>query len=390
MPHPRGGQRSGSDRLAKAIEDRLKQLKSQGVRITNAELGKVVELQASSFSAVRQGRRGIVTLQALRLSRELARRAGRSTDAEVDGYVAAFLDDAGFGRAIPKMIAPNTTVRRVLDRKRIRAAWVNYCPFSYLTDTSPKEPSGFAVRLFRQFARMADLECEWVECGWSEIIPGLHSGDIDVVATLVFATPRRQFHTHFIELLPALGAGLNAVCMKSVKNGLIKDGDPLSLDVLDRPKGPKIVVVEDELGHEFARSMFEPDHYHDRVKVADTEDIYEMLEQAVEDGAIGLADNLCCREVADTRLADAECLFAESQFRIGGGIVCDAYDRAWIDFLENGFKILTATATPFLQREVDRYYDRLLPTEVRKGALGDWYKKIFGYKHPTKEGKARR
>lgn len=71
----------------------------------------------------------------------------------------------------------------------------NYAPFSYLDESGTL--AGFDVEIAQALCRQMQLDCEVQAIVWSELIPSLESGRVDMVVASMARTPERELRVDF-------------------------------------------------------------------------------------------------------------------------------------------------------------------------------------------------
>ena len=93
------------------------------------------------------------------------------------------------GPAAP--VQAQSTLERIRETNQVRVAIAGEAPYGY-RDASG-EVTGEAPEIAREVLERIDpeIEIEWVEVEFGQLIPGLHVGEFDIAAAGMFITPER-------------------------------------------------------------------------------------------------------------------------------------------------------------------------------------------------------
>ena len=126
---------------------------------------------------------------------------------------------------------------------------------------------GFEIDVGRKLASDMGVSAEFVAYEWSDIIPAVRDGEIDIIAAGMAITPERALKVNFSRPLAVSGVGLalNARLTENLE----------ALSELNQPR-IKISVVKGTLADSVARTLFDRASIHTFSNNADAE---EMLLQ---------------------------------------------------------------------------------------------------------------
>lgn len=134
----------------------------------------------------------------------------------------------------------------ILDRQQIRVGVSLFTPWA-LKDKDG-QLTGFEIEVAKRLARDMGVEAEFKVLAWTDIIPALNRGDIDVIIAGMSITPKRALQLNFS--LPYAESGVALV----TNTAMTKDvGD---LRELNRPQ-IIVTAVAKTLGSDVAKLMFD-------------------------------------------------------------------------------------------------------------------------------------
>ncbi|MDZ7787458.1 MAG: ectoine/hydroxyectoine ABC transporter substrate-binding protein EhuB [Halofilum sp. (in: g-proteobacteria)] len=145
---------------------------------------------------------------------------------------------------IPATAAAETTLDRIVDEKTIRVAVANEQPYGYID--SDGNLTGEAPTVAREILRRIepDIRMEGEAVDWSQLIPSLQEGAVDVVAAGMFITPARCKEVTFTDPTYVVGESF-----------LVESGNPEELSdyhsVSENPDA-KVALVAGTVEYNFA------------------------------------------------------------------------------------------------------------------------------------------
>lgn len=134
----------------------------------------------------------------------------------------------------------------ILERGSIRIGVSEFVPWT-MRDADG-QLQGFEIDVGTKLAADIGVQATFVLYEWSDIIPALQAGDIDVIAAGMAITPQRALQVNFSRPLAVSGVGL-ALSKKAAEN-------LEALADLNRPEA-KISVVKNTLADSVARTLFD-------------------------------------------------------------------------------------------------------------------------------------
>lgn len=102
---------------------------------------------------------------------------------------------AGCGKEEKKEEKPETRVTTIQEGKLLMGSDTTYPPFETIDDKG--EAVGFDVDIAREIARRLGLELEVVSVKWEGIIPGLKTGNFDILMSAMTITEERKQEIDF-------------------------------------------------------------------------------------------------------------------------------------------------------------------------------------------------
>ena len=133
----------------------------------------------------------------------------------------------------------------ILERGSIRVGVSEFVPWTM--KDADGDLQGFEIDVGRKLASDIGVTAEFVTYEWSDIIPALRKGEIDVIAAGMAITPERALKVNFSRPIAVSGVGL------ALNAELTEDLQALS--ELNQPK-VKISVVKGTLADSVARTLF--------------------------------------------------------------------------------------------------------------------------------------
>jgi len=171
----------------------------------------------------------------------------------------------------------------------IRVGVIPWPPFSY-HGSGAKPPGGLYLDLLDTFAIDTGVAVRYVDITNNASVPGLHSGEIDVVACL-YRTPQRERDFDFAACLFASTIG---AVVRTGDDRITTHGDLMKPEM-------RLAVCRGEIGAELAVDMFGATRGSSRLVELDTTDVSDigrMVAAGVADAAI--TDNITCRMIVET------------------------------------------------------------------------------------------
>ena len=144
------------------------------------------------------------------------------------------------------VIAHADLLEDILDRQKIRVGVSLFTPWA-LKDKNG-ELSGFEIDVANKLARDMGIETEFKVYIWSDIIPALNRGDIDVIVAGMSITPKRALQLNFT--LPYAESG-TALATNTAMTKDIKD-----LRELNQPQ-VIVTAVAKTVGSDVAKLIFD-------------------------------------------------------------------------------------------------------------------------------------
>lgn len=145
---------------------------------------------------------------------------------------------------IPATAAAETTLDRIIDQNTIRVAVANEQPYGYID--SDGKLTGEAPTVAREILRRIDpdIRMDGKAVDWSQLIPSLQEGTVDVVAAGMFITPARCKEVTFTDPTYVVGEAF-----------LVESGNPEELSdyhsISDNPDA-KVALVAGTVEYNFA------------------------------------------------------------------------------------------------------------------------------------------
>lgn len=237
---------------------------------------------------------------------------------------------------IPLTAAADTTLDRITDEKRIRVAVANEQPYGYID--SDGNLTGESPTIAREILRRIDpdIRMEGEAVDWSELIPSLQDGDVDVIAAGMFITPARCEEVTFTDPTYVVGESF-----------LVESGNPEDIEdyhsVSDNPDA-KVALVAGTVEYNYAMHAGIP---------ADRAILYRDFTRAVDALEAGEVDGVgltsltarsLARRVGDGRFEATPQFYpvinGEEQkgygafaFRKGDEAIVEAFNREIDDFI---------------------------------------------------------
>ncbi|HEY6611322.1 MAG TPA: transporter substrate-binding domain-containing protein [Pseudomonas sp.] len=118
----------------------------------------------------------------------------------------------------------------------------NYAPFSYHDDSGAL--SGFDVEIAQALCRQMLVECEVQTITWSELIPNLESGKVDLIVASMARTPERMLRVDFSDYY------YQSHSVFAGRAGIAADTSPESL------AGLRLAIIEGTIQAAFAQERY--------------------------------------------------------------------------------------------------------------------------------------
>jgi hypothetical protein len=306
--------------------------------LTESELARAAGVAASTLSMM------ATRLPSPRVAMKLAAvLAGREP---VSAFTRVVLQKAGY----TAVDTPTSILDRVKERKQIRAALIDYAPFS---NPQSSAPSGFVIDFFDHMAALLDATVEYKRIQFGDLQAEAAARNFDVFVSGLFPTFHRRTFLQFTRPLPFIRVPLTAVRRDAVS---LRATDILSWTKLETARNlerVKLLVVNGEVGDEFLRVFLRAINPADSHLVARVNSLDPAAIQAAmaADGAnVLLADQATCSAVV--RHGDAAGLRFVSnddgaagaslaEYRVAFAAPLEAGDE-WISMLNRAMESLLA------------------------------------------------
>ena len=355
---------------------------TKNYRGTNADLAKAAKLAPSTVSMILSGVRAPSVKVTARLARALC-----PPEQSLESFTSELLALVGHDPAATAYTRVSETIGERVERTgEIRAVYVASDPF---VDANLE---GFSVELFEYIARLLRKRVVKTSCRISELKGVLERGEADVAVSAILPTFQRQSYMWFSNPLPYLRVPLSALVRK---NTTVESGAPLTVEhVLNWTSGRyvdglgniKILLVEEEVGHDFVKTFLKSVRPKDLevVKTLVPEELYRRFSSDPKPDLL-LADMATCAAIYELSQGDLEPLpdnspiakliqreLAHSQFPVLAlypitfGLPMD--DRDWRDTINRALGYLMSEGVRILLSLYDRYLAR---AEFRDFCVGD-------------------
>ena len=145
---------------------------------------------------------------------------------------------------IPTTATAETTLDRIIDEKTIRVAVANEQPYGYID--SDGNLTGESPAVAREILRRIDpdIRMDGEAVDWSQLIPSLQEGAVDVVAAGMFITPARCEEVEFTDPTDVVGESF-----------LVESGNPEDIgdyhSISDNPDA-KVALVAGTVEYNYA------------------------------------------------------------------------------------------------------------------------------------------
>ena len=228
----------------------------------------------------------------------------------------------------------------IRDEGRIRAAYIVYPPF-VTKDPNTAELGGLFIDAMGEVARQMDVEIEYTEAKWSNMVTGLKTNAFDVVVSGIFPTIPRAQEVGFVRPLMYVGLG-----------GVVRTGDDRFVTDADLDRdGIKVAVINGEVGQEYMRL----NHPDTELIVLNTADIGRAAEEVrVGRADIALTDGLTCFNYVQQFPDETRLVYADDPFYVFGvTVMVRRADVEWKQFLDTSFELLQNSG--YISRLEDQY-----------------------------------
>lgn len=238
--------------------------------------------------------------------------------------------------SVPESTTGQTTensspiLQRVKRDKTIRAGYIVYAPF-VTKDPNTSVVGGYLIDLVNEVATQAGFDVQLEETTWGDMVPGIASGQFDIVISAIFPTIPRALEVSFTEPLGYMGIA-----------GIVRKDESRIHTVADIGKPDiRLAVVNGESAHEYARRFFAEK----KLTVLDTGDLSRGAEEVRSGNAdLTLIDIGSCEKYAAQYPDEVRMIFQDDPVSsFGVSLMLPQGDPEWKVFWDTSLAVLEAS-----------------------------------------------